>query len=286
VRLAPAGIAGAFRAACLAELAALKPGNVHVFSDGHRMTVADFERSAEAAAPAIAAPGARVGARILAAVEATREAVGQNTNLGIVLLAAPLAAAAEREGGLRAALLAVLAGLDVEDADLAYRAIRLAGPAGLGRAAEHDVGAAPRVTLLEAMRAAAPRDRIARAYADGYEDVFGLGLPTLRAAREAGVGPPWDATALHLALLAAFPDTHVARKFGGRAAEALRDEAAALLAALGPYPGERDAARLLAFDASLKARGLNPGITADLTVAALFADRLAPRILRPRRDDD
>ena len=37
---------------------------------------------------------------------------------------------------------------------------------------------------------------------------------------------------------------------------------------------ERKAGELLAFDASLKARGFNPGTSADLTVATLFADRL------------
>ncbi|MBX6323666.1 MAG: triphosphoribosyl-dephospho-CoA synthase, partial [Rhodospirillaceae bacterium] len=33
-----ARIAAAYVAACLAELRALKPGNVHAFADGHRMT--------------------------------------------------------------------------------------------------------------------------------------------------------------------------------------------------------------------------------------------------------
>ena len=42
-------IADAFRSACLAELTALKPGNVHVFADGHRLTTAEFVRSAERA---------------------------------------------------------------------------------------------------------------------------------------------------------------------------------------------------------------------------------------------
>ena len=51
---------------------------------------------AEVAAEPIARLGASVCARILGAIEATRAAVGQNTNLGIVLLCAPLARAAER----------------------------------------------------------------------------------------------------------------------------------------------------------------------------------------------
>ena len=91
--LLPATVAELFRLSCRAELEALKPGNVHIHAEGHGMTVADFLRSADAAAPCIAAAGAPVGTRILRAIEATRTAVGQNTNLGIVLLCAPIAAA-------------------------------------------------------------------------------------------------------------------------------------------------------------------------------------------------
>src|SRR5262249_22819075 len=112
VTLPPAQIAEAFEAACLAELDAPKPGNVHVFASGHRMSTAEFERSAAAAAAPIAAEGARVGARILNAVEATFAAVGANTNLGIILLCAPLAAAAGTgSSDLRSALEHTLAQL-------------------------------------------------------------------------------------------------------------------------------------------------------------------------------
>src|SRR4051812_47223437 len=107
-RWSPDAIADAYRAACRAELRALKPGNVHVFADGHRMTMRDFEVSAEVSASCLAAPGARVGTRVRGAVEATATAVRSNTNLGIVLLCAPLAAAAEAGGDLRRALAAVL----------------------------------------------------------------------------------------------------------------------------------------------------------------------------------
>ena len=88
-------IAEAYIAACRLEVRTLKPGNVHIFADGHRMTVADFDHSANASAPFIADPALSVGDRILNAVEATFAAVATNTNLGIVLLCAPLAAAAE-----------------------------------------------------------------------------------------------------------------------------------------------------------------------------------------------
>lgn len=265
-------IAEAYHAACLAELAALKPGNVHVFADGHRMSVADFERSAVVSAPHVARIGARVGARIRGAVEATVGAIGQNTNLGILLLAAPLAAAAERPEPLRRALGAVLRDLDRADAANAYAAIRVANPGGLGRAVEHDVGEEPSVTLRECMAEAADRDRIAMAYATGFEDVFTIGLPALEAARRHGLDLAWATTAVYLAFLSAFPDTHVARKHGPARAGALRREADGLRRALELGPGA--AGPLVAFDARLKAEGINPGTSADFTVATLFAEAL------------
>ena len=71
---------------------------------------------------------------MLAAVTATRAAVGQNTNLGILLLCAPLAMAAQAGGALRPALERVLAQADIADAEQVFRAIVLAAPGGLGDA--------------------------------------------------------------------------------------------------------------------------------------------------------
>ncbi|HMR31155.1 MAG TPA: triphosphoribosyl-dephospho-CoA synthase [Geminicoccaceae bacterium] len=264
--------AGLFVAACEAELQALKPGNVHVFAGGHGMTVEDFRRSALAAAPAIADPALGVGARILAAVEATRAAVGQNTNLGIVLLSAPLLRAADRTGPLARELRRVLHGLDVEDARAAFAAIRLASPGGLGGAAEADVRDEPRIGLLEAMRLAEARDRVAWNYVHGMADLLRRGAPRLATLRARGWPEPWPTSGLYMDLLATIPDSHVARKHGPDAAEALcrraRPLAAALLGASDPSSLARD---LLALDAALKAEGLNPGTTADLTVASHLA---------------
>lgn len=266
--LAPALIATLYRAACLAELDALKPGNVHAYAAGHRMAVADFVTSAEVSAPPLAAAGARVGARVLGGVAATMAAVGQNTNLGILLLCAPLARAAE-QGESVAAILADLDGRDSRDV---FAAIRRANPGGLGQAGRHDVAADAPPSLLDAMAEAAPRDAIARAYVDGFADLDAVGLPALAAARGAGLAPTWCTTAVHLAYLAAVEDSHVRRKHGPAVAAKVRAEAEALRAGLdlGAAPVEA----LLAFDGALKARGINPGTSADFTVATLFADAL------------
>ena len=266
-------VAAAYVQACLAELEAPKPGNVHRFAPGHGMSLSDFARSAEASAGPIAARGARVGIRIREAVAATLSAAGQNTNLGIILLCAPLAAAMEIENvGLRGALARVLESLDRADAADAFAAIAAANPGGLGRAARHDVNAPATATLREAMAEAADRDRIARQYVTDYEDIFALGLPALASAGRRRSDPRWSTLAVYLTFLAAIPDTHILRKHGEATAEAIRREAAdwrdALAAAHDPA-GLTE--RLLTWDAALKSRGINPGTSADLTVATLFA---------------
>ena len=276
----PEAISRGFLDACLGELDALKPGNVHRLAAGHNMTVEDFVASAEAAALSIGEKRLAVGERIRRAVEATRATVGQNTNLGIVLLAAPLANAALLRGGddLQSRLHRVLAGLDLDDAREAYRAIRGTEPGGLGQAPAHDVASEPTVSLLEAMRAAEARDRIAWNYTHHFADVFTLGLRWLAQARERWAEPAqssWAVTRVYLGFLAHLPDTLIERKFGTRMATEVRDEAGPIEASLtASHSPEAMTAPLTAFDRALKQRGLNPGTSADLTVATLFAARL------------
>ncbi len=274
--LKPDDVAQAFHDACLAELDALKPGNVHRFADGHRMSVVDFEASAAAAAPTIGMLNLSVGERIEQAVLATKDAVGQNTNLGIILLAAPLAQAAMgSDGTLRDRLAQVLRSLSVEDARAAYRAIRVAEAGGLGEVADHDIGAEPRIDLLEAMRAAETRDRIAWNYTHDYVDILELGLKWRNGGLKRWGQTHWTTTYVFLGFLAHIPDTLIERKFGADAASEIRDEARPIEASFSQCtkPDEM-VAPLTAFDRSLKERGLNPGTSADLTVATLFASAL------------
>lgn len=272
----PRRIAAAFEQACRDELAAPKPGNVHVFADGHRMTAVDFERSAAAAAGPLTAPQARVGQRIFGAVEATFAAVGSNTNLGIVLLCAPLAAAAEpMPQDLRASLAIVLEALDRHDAELAFRAIVRAAPAGLGRVERHDVFGPATATLREAMAEASHRDRIALQYVTGFADIFELGEPLLAAALDRTPDRRFAALWTYLGFLTAFPDSHILRKHGAAVAEQIRCDAAKLRAEVQAADSLDDILpNILDWDARLKREGINPGTSADLTVASLFAHRL------------
>ena len=127
-------MAAAGQLACLLEVSAPKPGNVSPGRHFHDTRYEDFLASAVAIGPALAAAGSRpLGATIHAAIDATARWTRSNTNLGIVLLLAPLARAAHREGAsLRDGLRGVLAETTVADAAEDYAAIRRARPGGLG----------------------------------------------------------------------------------------------------------------------------------------------------------
>jgi triphosphoribosyl-dephospho-CoA synthase len=259
----------AFLRACELDVTVRKPGNVSVVSPGHGMTAAQFVASARAAATPLFAAGARVGQRIESAVAASWAAAGCNTNLGIVLLCAPIAAAVERSPGtdLQPALDAVLADLDRDDAAAAFRAIAFVQPGGLGDAPAEDVRRPPSGGLREAMALAAERDSIARQYVNGYADLFGL----------APAGPPTALVAqrVFLTLLARLPDSHIVRKHGESVAQTV-------MSAAQRWQRQAEAGALLDewsdfidWDHTLKSAGINPGTTADLTVAALLLASLA-----------
>ena len=272
-------VAAVYWEVCALELAALKPGNVHRHADGHGMTVADFLRSAQVSAGPLTEPGLGLGERIYRAVAATRAAVGCNTNLGILLLSAPLIQATLDEpppGTLRERLGRVLAAADRADTEGLFRAIRLAAPAGLGRSDAHDVCAIPGARPLEVMSHAADRDRIALQYATGFADLFERALPLLAGLERRWHSPVWATAGLYMDFLSRFPDTHVARKLGQESAlEVCRLAAPVAESLRRAKRPEQCRAGLLALDRRLKEAGINPGTSADLTVACLLIRRLA-----------
>ena len=272
--LPPLSPGAAATLACLYEATARKPGNVYPGADYDSVTnYAAFVKSATVIGPIIErAPQVGVGQTVLDAVRATREAVATNTNLGTLLLIAPLAAV-PKDTSLQEGLLHVLAALTPADTRAVYEAILLASAGGLGEAPEAEVHSdpPPELTLVDAMRLAAERDSIARQYTSGFQDVFHgvartieFGL-TLNATLE-------DAIILaYLNQLAAVPDSLIARKLGVDAAAEASRRAQAVLAH-GSVRNEAFQKSLAEFDRWLREDGhqRNPGTTADLIAAGLF----------------
>ncbi len=259
--------------ACLLEVAAPKPGNVHRGADFDYFNFVDFGVSSVAIAPALAAceSGARLGESVLAAVRATRQAVATNTNLGTVLLLVPLAMV-PREQPLAVGVRKVLTQLDAQDAAGVYAAIREANPGGMGQVPEADLADAPPADLLHAMRLAQDRDLVARQYVNGFAQVLDAAVPWL--AEGIAAGWPLGEAIVHvqMRLMSEFPDTQISRKCGLELAEHSAALATSVLRCGGP--GDEDYHEALAdFDFWLRTDGhrRNPGTTADLIAAGLFA---------------
>jgi triphosphoribosyl-dephospho-CoA synthase len=257
--------------ACVLEATARKPGNVHRFADFADTSYLDFVLSAQAIGPALDRAGAGIGPAVLDAVRATRAVVATNTNLGMVLLLAPLCAVPAVEP-LRAGVSRVLDATTVDDTRAVYAAVRLSRPGGLGTVAEQDVASEPTLPLRGVMALAANRDAVARQYVNGFADVFDHAVPALAASLKAGYPLEAAIISAHLHVLATMPDTLIARKRGAAVAAEAARRAAEVLNAGGPAAPVTQT-QMAELDRWLRADGnaRNPGATADLVTAALFA---------------
>jgi triphosphoribosyl-dephospho-CoA synthase len=159
-----------------------------------------------------------------------------------------------------------LSRLGPTDAVDVWRAIALARPGGMGTSDRHDLRAAPPADLLDAMRAAAHRDQIARLWATGYADLFTGPVADLAAEVAAGSDLDDAIVRTHLRQLAREPDTLIARRHGADVAADVSRRAREVLAVGSDW---RPAA--VAFDHALRfPKRVNPGTTADLIAAALY----------------
>ncbi len=259
--------------ACELEVLSPKPGNVCPGHDFEDASTDDFLKSAAAIAPVLATPQASLGMAILKAVQATRTVVSHNTNLGIILLVAPLARVPE-EFSLVDGIDSVLNTTTVEDSRLVYEAIRIASPGGLGKADAQDVGSQPTETLTACMKLASDRDLIARQYVTGFHDVLTTGVELWRACQQTGTSSGSQVTTLALRLLSMFPDSLIQRRCGESEAISVQKKAQEIVEAGWPVSSlsqslYRELDRYLREDGHHR----NPGTTADMVAAILFASK-------------
>jgi triphosphoribosyl-dephospho-CoA synthase len=276
-------IAHCAQLACILEVCAPKPGNVNRNHDFVDTTLEDFLISALAIGPAFEkAAGASIGQTIWTAAASTRQCVRTNTNLGMILLLAPLAKTCSILGGrgelqdadsgkIHGCLQATLNALTVEDARYTYAAIRMAQPGGLGQVSQADVAEEPTVTLFQAMELAQNRDAIAHEYVTGYSITFEIGWPALNEALAGGAGLAGAIVQAFLTVLSRVPDTLIARKRGLETARQISRKAEKVLGRGGIFTS-RGQEGIDEMDRELRDRAhtLNPGTTADLTAAAIF----------------
>ncbi|MGB9553233.1 MAG: triphosphoribosyl-dephospho-CoA synthase [bacterium] len=257
--------------ACLLEVTADKPGNVTPFKGLNDMSYLDFLLSATAIVPAIEdVRHESVGTLILRAIKDTHRFTAKNTNLGIVLLFAPIVKAYFVPGELRASLSAVLSSLSIDDAQKAYEAIRIAHPGGMGRVEKYDISQEKvNITLKQAMEMAQERDLIAREYVTDFEITFTLGVPELCKSWKISQNILDAIVQTFLVILSQNLDSKISRTKGERIAREVSLKAKNILKEGGVYTnlGKN---LLREFDVFLRENKMNPGTTADLVAASLL----------------
>ncbi|MCH2370621.1 MAG: triphosphoribosyl-dephospho-CoA synthase [Pirellulales bacterium] len=255
--------------ACMLEVSAPKPGNVHRGADFEDLTFYDFIQSAVAIGSVFERHQVlSLGQLVFAAVEATRSVVSTNTNLGLILLMAPLAKAGTPDSeGVRA----VLTELQPEDAELVYLAINSSKAGGLGDVVEMDVAERAPKSLLAAMEHASERDFIAAQYVNGFDDILSVAAPKLYQNQQAGLSQIDAIVRTHVELMSLYPDTLIARKCGDEVARESASRAGFVLEQVSNGEDEYLVA-LADFDFWLRAdqHRRNPGPTADIIGAALL----------------
>ena len=262
----------------ICDINALKPGNVGRHGAGHGMDCADFIKSAQVVTPILCNQRLGLGKRILSSVEATLGAVHCNTNLGMVLLIAPIIRVFEQlvsPGDFQDLIKPTLMSLEQQEAQDIFAAIRLANPGGLGKVDKYDVNSPLNIDIYSAMDAAKERDLIALQYANGYREIVDLGIKCLQNYHNRWNSVEWAAVACYLMYMASFPDSHIRRKYGIEIAEQVRKKTIPVWERFADYDNPGDARGVLTmFDKELKESEINPGTCADLTVASLLLYRL------------
>lgn len=280
-------IGQAISLASLLEASAPKAGNVHRGADFSSTTFYDFVVSAVAIGNVFEhSDELSVGELVYKSIVATKRWVGTNTNLGMVLLFAPLAKTVFHSQGNDLEI--VLSQLSLADCQKVFAAISLASAGGLGDVEEMDVksyapegrggGVEPESfadrrsdELIKAMKLAQERDAIAKQYCNGFHEIQNVIAPMLLDAIEQGESLPDAIVYTHLKTMAVMPDSLIARKCGSEIAKQSSVIAAQVVEWFESDRQQYNAG-LADLDFWLRSDGnrRNPGTTADLIAASLF----------------
>jgi triphosphoribosyl-dephospho-CoA synthase len=280
-----------------------KPGNIHRVRDFEKTKFEHFLCSAVAITPAmttLAINGALLGLNrlstdevdlgkhILKAISDTQIwQHGGNTNLGSVLLLAPLCCAAGAAsslgmmtpGGIRKEVNGIIHGTTPRDAVNVYEAINVARPGGLRSVPELDVNSeASRTEILQRnmslykiFEISSSWDNISKELVTDMRVTFEIGHPTFVSTFEKTQDTNIATVHTFLTILSKEMDSLVVRKKGESVARELSQRAKEILDAGGLTSG-RGRRMVQSFDEDLAKEGnrLNPGSTADLTCSSIM----------------
>ena len=196
-----------------------------------------------------------------------------NTNLGIVLLCAPIIQACVNYNsfGLREGIKQTLLSATYKDTHDLCMAISLSSPGGLGRSDMYDVSTNPSISIKQMMDYSAKYDRISYQFSHNYSDILDFIIPRLIILNEKHNSLDVSLSILFIEILAKIPDSHISRKYGDKIAKKTSNNASDLLKILDRENSPDCLANELNdLDYKYKKKGINPGTTADLLVASLM----------------
>ena len=271
--------------ACIIEVTASKPGNVHRGADFADVSLVDFLASAVAMGQAIdGSSDVGYGETVLRVAKQTRKVANSNTNLGMNLLITAMAKALSMARSLTQSgdlpekltteiMSTFLRSLTLEDSQKVFEAIRLMKPGGMGEAPQHNVANEPTVSLVEAMQLAADRDSVAAQFVTDFEQVISH-VPTKIEQGMGLFGNLLDATVfVFVSLMAKQPDSLIARKCGVETANKSQVLAAKAIEEIDKNDSLDSYWRSVSeLDFWLRSDGhrRNPGTSADLVAAGIF----------------
>ncbi|MCI5737312.1 MAG: triphosphoribosyl-dephospho-CoA synthase [Methanobrevibacter ruminantium] len=274
-----------------------KPGNVHRTRNYDDMVFQDFAISAVVIGDTMEAVAsqakeiddlseAELGRYIFQAVDETNRWIETNTNLGIMMMCIPIAAAASISNGfdeIQENVGRLMDATTVEDAVNLYDAINVADAGGMGDQDEFDVMSekakdelrANNQTMFDVLEISAGWDRLANELTNKMPVCFEIGYPCYSSFWKTSddVDVINKATVLtFMTILSQIPDTLISRKYGDEVAEDVSQKASDILEF---KDDDSFVEKLFELDAYLDENKLNPGTTADLTAASIFLSYLA-----------
>ena len=263
---------------CDTEIKSLKPGNVHKYSKGHGMNIKDFLKSSLIISKCLTKNNLDLGKKILISVNEIQNKIKKNTNLGIILMLSPIATIVQKEGVIsKEELLKKIKSLikkqNIKNSIPIFKAISLTSPGGLGFSKKYDVNEPSNTNLYKAMEFAKEKDLIARQYCNGFKDIYKIGIPAYKIFYNKWGKVDWALTGVYLTFLKKFNDSHIVRNKGNKIATSIKKEAKKYYFFLRRNKNlTKIKKELLVFDKKLKSKRINPGTTADLTVATLLLE--------------
>ena len=261
-----------------------KPGNVHRTRDFDDMVFEDFlisgiviGDSVREACSNVDVNNPELGKYILQAVSETDRWIKNNTNLGIVMMTMPIAVAASISNNfdeIRDNICLLMSNTSVDDACDLYDAINIADAGGMGDQDEYDVASENaknelrnnNQTMFDVLKISAPWDMLAREMTSDMPAVFEIGYLTYSKLKKEN-SLNYSCIMTFLTILSQVPDTLISRKYG-------EDEALKVSMMTRDLLKLKDSSdffeKIEEFGDYLFKNNLNPGTTADLTMASIF----------------